>query len=221
MNPMLHVLGAAALLSTTVAAQAKVEITEWMYNGNGKTGEYVEFTNLGNSAVDFTGWSFDDVSRTAGSFSLSSLGIVAAGQSVLMTEASAADFRAAWGLSAAVKVAGDNTNNLGRGDEINLFDAAGNLVDRLTYGDVAIPGTVRAQNRSGNPGTLADLAPQAVTSAWVLAAEGDAFGSYASSLGDVGNPGLFTLAVPEPSSYALLLGGLGLVGAAARRRRQA
>ncbi|MBT9456316.1 MAG: lamin tail domain-containing protein [Burkholderiaceae bacterium] len=219
MNPMFHVLGAAALLSSAVAAQAQVQITEWMYNGNGKTGEYVEFTNLGSSAVDFSGWSFDDSSRTVGSFSLSGLGIVAAGQSVVMTEASAADFHAAWGQSAAVKVVGGNTHNLGRGDEINLYDAAGQLVDRLTYGDVAIPGTLRAQNFSGNPGSLADLVPQAVTAGWVLAAEGDAFGSYASSLGDVGNPGLFTLAVPEPSTYALLLAGLGLVGAVARRRQ--
>ncbi|TDP72415.1 lamin tail domain-containing protein [Roseateles toxinivorans] len=221
MNPMFHALGAAALLSSAMAAQAKVEITEWMYNGNGKTGEYIEFTNLGASAVDFSGWSFDDDSRNPGVTSLSALGLVAPGESVLLVESSAADFRSVWGLGANVKIVGGNLANLGRADEINLFDGAGQLVDRLSYGDVAIPGTVRAQNRSGNPGSLADLAPQAVSTGWVLAAEGDAFGSHASSLGDVGNPGLFTLAVPEPSTYALLLGGLGLVGAVARRRRQA
>ena len=38
--------------------------------------------------------------------------------------------------------------------------------------------------------------------------------------GDVGNPGLFTLApVPEAETWAMLLAGLGLVGAIARRRR--
>lgn len=34
------------------AASAQVYITEWMYNGNGTTGEYIEFTNLGSTAVD-------------------------------------------------------------------------------------------------------------------------------------------------------------------------
>jgi len=210
-----------AALAVTTAAQADVQITEWMYNGANATGEYIEFTNLGSTAVNFAGWSFDDASRSAGSVDLSSLGLVGAGQSVILTEATAADFRAAWSLSAAVKIVGGNSNNLGRGDEINLFDGSGQLVDRLTYGDNAIAGTIRAQNRSGNPLTLAALAPQAVTAAWVLAQSGDSFGSYASTLGDVGNPGEFALAVPEPSGYALLLAGLGFVGFVARHRRGA
>lgn len=210
-------LGLGALAA---AAQAQVQITEWMYNGNGATGEYIEFTNLGSSAVDFSGWSFDDSSREAGSVSLSALGVLAPGQSVILTEATAEDFRAAWGLSGSVAVLGGNTNNLGRSDEINLYDATGTLVDRLTYGDNTYAGTIRAQNISGNPSTLAALQTQTIDASWQLAAVGDSFGSRASTLGDVGNPGSFTLAVPEPSSYAMLLAGLGLVGLVASRRRQ-
>jgi predicted extracellular nuclease len=209
---------AALSLAASAGAHAQIQITEWMYNGNGPTGEYVEFTNLGPAAIDFSGWSFDDSSRTPGSTSLSGFGVVAAGASVILAESTAEDFRSAWALASGVAVVGGNTNNLGRSDEINLFDAAGNLVDRLTYGDQALPGTVRAQNFSGNPGTLADLLPQTVTGGWVLAATGDAFGSYASSGGDIGNPGAFTLAVPEPSTYAMLIAGLALVAGAARRR---
>lgn len=208
----------ALLLAAGASAHAQIEITEWMYNGNGPTGEYVEFTNLGPTAVDFTGWSFDDNSRTPGTTSLSSFGLVAAGESVIMAESTADAFRSAWALASGVKVVGENAANLGRSDEINLFDAGGNLVDRLTYGDQTFPGTIRTQNFSGNPGSLADLVPQTVTTGWVLAATGDVFDSYASSGGDIGNPGVFTAAIPEPSTYALLAAGLALVVGVARRR---
>lgn len=202
----------------TFGAQASIQITEFMYNGNGATGEYVEFTNMGSLPVDMSGWSYDDDSRTPGAFSLSGFGIVQPGQSVVMAEAAAAAFIAAWNLPASVIVLGGNTHNLGRSDEINLFDASGTLVDRLRYSDVNFPGTVRAQNFSANPLTLADLEPQVITTGWVLARVGDDFGSYASSLGDVGNPGIFALAVPEPATWALWLAGLAGVAGLARRR---
>lgn len=214
---------AAPALALATAPAPNIQITEWMYNGNGKTGEYIEFTNMGAVAVDFTGWSFDDNSRTPGSVSLSAFGVVGVGESVILTEASAADFRAAWNLAPGVKVIGDNTNNLGRSDEINLYGAGGLLMDRLTYGDQVYGGTVRAQNASGNPLAVSDLTSQTVTAAWVLAAPGDVFGSHYSHVNgefvDLGNPGQFIYApVPEPGNYALLLAGLGMVAGIARRR---
>lgn len=217
--PFLCAAALAAVLATT-SAQAQVQITEWMYNGNGATGEYVEFTNLSSAPVDFTGWSFDDDSRAAGTISLSAIGVLVPGASALITEGADVDFRAAWGLGASVPLVGSNTTNLGRADEINLFDASGALVDRLAYGDVAFPGTVRAQNFSANPLTLAELVPATVTTGWVLASVGDGFGSYASTLGDIGNPGVFA-PVPEPGTLALLLAGTAVVGGVARRRLRA
>ena len=41
-----------------------MRITEFMYSGT--NGEFVEFTNVGNAALDLSGWSFDDDSRTPG-----------------------------------------------------------------------------------------------------------------------------------------------------------
>jgi len=217
-RPLLAALATALCAST---AHANVQITEWMYSGNG--GEFIEFTNLGATPVDFSGWVYDDESRfstvVAGGFSLSAFGIVAPGESVILTESTAAAFRGDWGLAAGVKVIGGYTNNLGRNDEINLFDASATLVDRLRYGDSSyVPGTIRTQNRSGTPGALVDLTPFNVSSGWVLSASGDAFGSTASLSGDVGNPGVFALAIPEPATVALTLAGLAVVGGVARRR---
>src|SRR6185312_7524044 len=103
------------------SAAAEMRITEYMYSG--ANGEFIEFTNVGDAPIDMTGWSFDDDSETPGTVDLSAFGTVAAGESVILTETAAADFRTAWSLCDAVKVIGGNTTNLGRDDEINLFDA--------------------------------------------------------------------------------------------------
>lgn len=209
----------AAALVAAGSVQAQVQITEWMYNGTGGAQggiEFIEFTNLGATAVDFSGWSFDDDSRVAGTVSLSAFGLVAPGESVILAESTATNFRTVWSLAGSIKVIGGNTTNLGGGDEINLFDAGNALVDRLTY-NTGIGAPV-ANGRSGTPVSLAALGPDNAASGWVLSAVGDAYGSYASSTGNIANPGLFALAVPEPGSLMLLLAGLGLVSAAARRR---
>lgn len=208
-------LGATFLGFTAIggnASAATVGITEWMYNGS----EYVELTNLTGSAIDMTGWSFDDDSRTPGTVLLSALGTLAPGESGLLVEGTAADFRTLWGLSAAVKIVGDNLTNLGRNDEINLFDNTNALVDRLTFGDQTFPGTIRTQNVSGNPFTLAAIDFDTVEAGWVLSAVGDAYGSYDAG-GLIGNPGTFVPPVPLPAALPLLLSGIA--GFAAFRRR--
>ena len=211
---MKTLLSLALLAALPVAAGAQIRITEWMYSG--VPGEYVELSNIGSTAVDLTGWSFDDDSRTPGGFSLSGFGVVAPGESVLFTEATPEDFRAAWSLDLSVKVLGGVLNNLGRNDEINIFDASNQLVDRLTYGDQTFSGTIRTQDRSGNPNSLVALGAND-PSLWSLASEGDAFGSVLSTGGGLGNPGEFAL-VPEPATAALV--GLGLTAFVIRLRRR-
>lgn len=210
-------IAAALSLGSAAHAASSVAITEWMYNGS----EFIEFTNLSGAAIDLTGWSFDDDSRIAGTVSLSAFGTLAAGETVILAEADAATFRAQWSLAGSVKVIGGNATNLGRNDEINLYNASGVLVDRLRFGDSTnVPGTIRTQDISGNPASLAVLDGSDATG-WVLSSVGDAFGSRTSTDGFVGNPGVFALApaVPEPAHYALTLGGLIVVGAMARRRQ--
>ncbi|HEX3455264.1 MAG TPA: lamin tail domain-containing protein, partial [Gaiellaceae bacterium] len=117
------------------AVPGQIAITEWMYNPVGSaSAEFVEVTNIGGAPVDMTTYSFDDNSNMPESFPLDQLGTLAPGESGLIVEGSATSFRAEWGLAAGVKIAEGNTNNLGRDDEVNIYDGD-TLVDRLTYGD--------------------------------------------------------------------------------------
>ena len=180
-----------ALVFIGSAAKAQIRITEYMYSG--ANGEFVEFTNVGSTAIDMTGWSFDDATRHVGVHSLSSFGIVQPGESVIVTETTPVSaFRTAWNLCATIKIAGGYTNdNLGRADEINLYDSAGNQVDRLTYDDQSLGGP-RTQNKSAWV-SAAGLGANTPTQ-WTLSATGDAEGSFASSGGDIGSPGKSTRA---------------------------
>lgn len=213
----------AALLAVAGAANAQMRITEWMYQGANL--EFIEFTNVGNAPIDMTGWSYDDDSRAPGSTPLSAFGIVAPGESVLLVESTAAAFRTAWNLPASIKIIGEFTNNLGRNDEINLYNASNDLVDRLTYGDQAFPGSIRTQNISGVPVSLAALGANDVYQwgfangvpgggPFDLSGVAGANGFLVSTGGDIGNPGYF---IPAPGAFAIA----GLAGFAASRRRRA
>ena len=112
-------------------AHSEVRITEWMYSG--PDGEFFELTNVGDSPIDLTGWSYDDVNNVPGAFPIGSIGVLLPGESAIVTEASPTAFRAAWSLPASIKIVGfvglANANNMGRNDAINLFDANGVIVE--------------------------------------------------------------------------------------------
>jgi len=186
-------LGATTLQNITITDNDTIQITEYAYSAI--NGEFIEFTNVGDTAIDLTSWSFDDSSRTAGSFSLGAFGTVAAGESVILTESTAAAFRTAWGLSNSVKVIGGLNQNLGRGDEINIYDNTNAQVDRLTYGDQTFSGTIQTLNRSGWT-FRNNLDPFTINNSWFLASASDAQNSITSSGGDIGSPGTFVAIAP-------------------------
>jgi len=202
---------ALLLLAAGTTAHAEMRITEWMYNSDLGIGEFVEFTNTGATAVNMSGYSYDDDSRNPGVVNLSAFGLVQPGESVILSEASASSFRSQWNLPASVKVIGGNATNLGRADEINIFSGS-TLVDRLTFGDQVFPGSIRTVDISGNPNTLAVIGTNTVTQ-WSFSTIGDQWGSYASVAGAIGNPGIGNYVVPEPSSVVLMvLGTAALFG---------
>ena len=179
-------------IAYTFGASGGMRISEWMYSGT--SGEFVEFTNMSAAPIDMTGWSMDDDHAVAGAFSLSTFGVVQPGESVVVTEAVEATFRAAWNLPASVKIIGGlgvaTGNNLARNDEINLYNASNVLVDRLTYGDQAFPGTIRTQNTSGQ--TCVESVGQDNPALWELSNVGDEYNSFTASTGEKGSPGSYT-----------------------------
>src|SRR4051812_14443479 len=201
-----------AILLSETAAGAPIAITEWMYDG--LPDEYVELTNISNAPVDMTNWSEDDNNRIPGKHAFgNTFGLVQPGESVIVSAAPEATFRAAWNLPASVKVwagasgTGYTDNNLGRSDEINLYDSLGAQIDRLTYNDQG-SGNVkgpRTQNSSGNIPLSAAGTNNA--SAAVLSTVGDSFHSYSNTVttaSGVGNPGTYApVTVPEPASLIL------------------
>lgn len=175
----------------TFGSTGGMRISEWMYSG--ASGEFIEFTNMSEANVDMTGWSFDDDRATAGAFDLSAFGVVEPGESVVLTEAVAEEFRVAWGLPGSVRIVGDlgvtGGHNIGRNDVLNLYDETGDVVDRLAYGDQVFPGSVRTNGASGQ--ACCEFFGQNDVFTWELSELGDHFGSFAAITGELGTPGSY------------------------------
>ncbi len=165
-----------------------IRITEFAYSST--PGEFVELTNVGDAPADLTGWSFDDDSNQPGSFDLSGFGTVQAGESVIITEVSAAAFRTAWYLPTSVKVLGGLADNLGRADQINIYDHTNALATRLTFSDQTYTGTPRTQDASAWT-TQANLGVTPINNVWRLSTVNDAQNSYQNRAGNPGNPGTY------------------------------
>src|SRR5690606_25163872 len=87
-DTMLRLIPCVVVPILAVSASAQMRITEVQY----KDSEYIEFTNVGTTPVDMTGWSYDDDSRLAGRVSLTAFGVLAPGASAILCESSASAF---------------------------------------------------------------------------------------------------------------------------------
>jgi hypothetical protein len=175
-----------------------VRITEYMYKGVG--GEFLEITNMGSSSISLSGWSIDDQSGTPGTVTLS--GNIAAGQSKVITESDSFFFALDWGISGSLVLDMGDNSLLGRNDTIYIFDANGDVVDKLSYGDEDFAGSVRTNGISatGCSSALGTNNPFA----WILASDGDSLGSFTAGNGfDIGSPGVYTSPTTGCSSGAV------------------
>jgi len=222
-------LGALAtlLIVAAPAALAQVRITEvapWSSGNSPIAADWFELTNTGSSAVSLTGWKIDDDSAAFSSaVAMSGIGSIAAGESVIFIETSSAatvtSFVSTWfngNKPAGLQIGMYSGSGVGLGaggDQVNVFDASGVLQAAIKFGtsDSTSPFQTfdNAQGVNGTGTTVSLLSVTGINGAFV------ALGDSA----EIGSPGSIVTVVPEPASYALLLGGLVLIGALGRRAR--
>lgn len=187
--------------SATAATPTEgLRITEFSYGGlvagaHGD-GEYTELTNLSSAPIDLTGWVFETgtTASPAAGLPLASLGTVAPGESVIVADLTAAEFRTEWSLGSSVKVLdNDKAHTLNKGPSgIHIFDPSSIEVDSLTYDGFLSAKGVAAWVDSAHVGTMGDAA----AGGWTVATIGDAEHSYTSARGAIGSPGMSSLAIP-------------------------
>jgi len=199
-SPGVSSLGGRTPASVRLAGALR--ITEFAYGGKvagagGGDGEYAELTNIGGGSVDLTGWTYDNSTATAATgLSLSSLGTVAAGESVIVTDLSAAEFRTDWNLKDSVKVLSNGkTHTLNGGpNSIHVYDNTGAEVDSVSYAS----GFESAKGKAAWV-DAAHVGAKADTTGWTIATDGDSEGSWTSATGSIGSPGASTLGTETPA----------------------
>ena len=224
-----HVLTLAfaicCLASPALAQISTLRITEAMSSsGMGGTADWWEVTNYGSSAVDITGWTFDDSTFASGtSVALNGVTSINAGESVAFLETTTLDsgtvatlissFRTFWGGSAASAqigyYAGSGVSFSSNGDGIVMFSGTGaETTPRVSFGAATTGSTFYyAYDAAGDPTTSPNT--NAVVSTVGTLNGQSTFASATTVPQNIGSPGTAVAAVPEPSSVALLAIGAG------------
>lgn len=221
-KPLFGALAVLLSMSATLA-NAEIRITEVAPWGSGNSpiaADWFELTNTGSTAVSIAGWKVDDNSNSFGAaLALSGISSIAAGQSVIFIEGSAAttaSFTSNWFGSAVPSsfaigyYSGSGIGLSATADAVNIYNASGVLQANVTFAaSDSLSPYQSFDNATGLNGVaISQLSASGVNGAFVAANDAT----------EIGSPGSIA-AVPEPASIAMLLAGLGLIGAIARKRQ--
>ena len=125
------------------------EVAPWSSGNNLVGADWFEVTNNGNTALDITGWKFDDSSKSfASALDLNGITSIAPGESVIFLETKDTDipatiidnFKSAWfgtNVPPGLQIGSYTGSGAGlstSGDEVNLYDASQNLRAGVAFG---------------------------------------------------------------------------------------
>jgi hypothetical protein len=187
--------------------------------GGSPTGDFLEITNYGSSAISMSGWKMDDNSfDITKAVALNGITSIGAGESVIFIESAAGaavnSFKSFWGGLTGVQVgyySGSGTGLSSGGDGVILFNAAAAEATRVTFG-AATAGKTFYWGYNAATGVVDPSYNGLVSAVGTIGTQV----TFTSS-GDTGSLGtaIGTLAVPTPGAVALL----GLAGLVSRRRK--
>lgn len=208
------ILGTVSCFSllTFIQANAQIIISEVDPTGSATStyaADWFELTNTGTSAVSIAGWKMDDNSDSFGSaVSLNGVSSIAAGQSVVFIESTGStaatvetNFKSAWFGSSVPSgftigdYSGSGVGLSSTADEVNIFNASGAKIAGVGFGI-----STSGKSFDNSAGLNSTGSTDVIISTLSVAGT---HGAFTSPTGEVGSPG----AVPEPSTYALMLGG--------------
>jgi hypothetical protein len=200
------------------------EVAPWgNSSGLGYRADWFELTNTGSSSVDITGWKMDDDSANFLQFAVALNGItsIAAGESVIFLETASpttvgASFLSTWfGASAGPRIGSYTGGGVGfsaSGDAVNIYNSTGVLQANVSFGIADATSPYQTFNNAAglNNATISLLSAVGVDGAFVAL----------NDTAEIGSPGLVAAPVPGPESYAMMLAGLAVAGATARKRNK-